>query len=1164
MLKKDSSILTKRCCAVVILLFLLMTSAVAMPSQARGAAPNEGIEMQSYRGFSDVDPDTWYVTSGVFDYAVDNELLLGYDNGLFGPQDDISRGQLAVILHRIAGEPIRESARFDDVDYSLYYGNAILWARSTGVINGYPNRNAFDPDRSVTREEFATMLANFAREIADIDISSDCKGFDTIDGCEQVSSWARTAMGWTVDNGIITGVERDDGTAFLDPQGTALRCQAAKMITVFHRDVVNIGAEDVPEENPNPDGDDDAYPVPSPDDDPEPDPGNVPSDPDDPEGAPDEWGNVIDFKDDAEIVPGDQYSAQNDKEALVDSDAVGDVESGDIVVFEPSDDLPHGAAIKVQNVSEEDGLLRISGVTPALEEVYDELKIEGEAVAVESFILGEGIELIDQGETIETLAQGEGSTDLFNDTFKIGKYGTLNLDLSIHYMIDFAAFEGLKEADLNISSTADFDLHAEGEIEPVRLELGRAIFSTPIPSVSIEGTIYLVVSASGKLDVEMDAYAKAGVGYDGSNWSTYYDDDFSYFSQLSGEARAGIQPEAMIRVLSIDVVDANVEVGGIIEGIRTNNDGFTCYDLNAYVYLQLAIGENDSWVADHFDGLTWVLLDKDNGAVYKMHIEDGKVVEECTHGGGGSTGVEPGKPEPPEITPESDFYYEYDDLGDLHITGYVGSYDSVVVPETIDGSPVVYIDGFYIEGETPTIANVDLTHAKQLISAELGNLNGEMPIATTLVTFDASNLPKLYWLNCYNSNIFELDVTNCPSLEYLGCDSNQLGSLNLEGTCGLVQLTCSENNLTQLDVSKCTNLQNLYCERNGLVAIDLSTLENLTNFGCSENNLTTLDVSPCKKLQSLNCDENELTRVVTTGLSNLKNINVGYNDIKSLDLADSMDLEEITCQSNENLEKLDLANHDKLTYVQANGCGLKELNLTGCGSLRVLYCEYNQLTKLDLNNKPLLETAYFGDNQISGEMDFRNNKNLVDVRCELNRAMSFYISGCENLEWLSGEVSYDDPSFGVTVKDFDINNHPKLEHLSINAASIQGEELSIVNSNLSSIYLEGVSNVKKITIRDCAQLIGVTLNCGNIVELSVSGCPILWKINCDGNLISTLSLSQLPALTSLSCESNNLSSLDLESIPLLENLKCKDNAFTDEAKEMIAAWGEVNGHSLEM
>lgn len=187
----------------------------------------------------DVDKNDWYVTSGVFTYAITHKLMTVYSNSnAFGPYDNISRGQVATILWRMAGQPIVNAPHFEDVDYSQYYGSAISWARSTGVINGYKSNSGsgeythFGPDDSVTREQLAVMLANYASKVGGVNTASDMSLLDSMPDAFAVSTWARPSLGWAMDAGLISGV-KTSGTALVDPQGNAWRCAMAKMVTVL-------------------------------------------------------------------------------------------------------------------------------------------------------------------------------------------------------------------------------------------------------------------------------------------------------------------------------------------------------------------------------------------------------------------------------------------------------------------------------------------------------------------------------------------------------------------------------------------------------------------------------------------------------------------------------------------------------------------------------------------------------------------------------------------------------------------------------------------------------------------------------------------------------------------------------------------------------------------
>lgn len=190
--------------------------------------------------FYDVNVNDWYLRDPtLFLYTLNNGLMNGYGNGKFGPYDSITRGQVAAILHTIAGRPAASSPDFADVNYGLYYGPAIRWARSTGVISGYGDTNKFGPDDPVTREQLAAMLSNFAKKIAHLDVSSSMSKASGYSDWGQVSGWAREAMAWAVDKGMISG-NTDANGRWLTPGNGAWRASMATMVAKFHRDILGL------------------------------------------------------------------------------------------------------------------------------------------------------------------------------------------------------------------------------------------------------------------------------------------------------------------------------------------------------------------------------------------------------------------------------------------------------------------------------------------------------------------------------------------------------------------------------------------------------------------------------------------------------------------------------------------------------------------------------------------------------------------------------------------------------------------------------------------------------------------------------------------------------------------------------------------------------------
>ena len=193
--------------------------------------------------FQDVDPNDWYIANDYganFIYTLNAGLMSGYsDRPAFGPYDSVTRGQVATILWRMAGEPDRSAPAFDDVDYGRYYGRAIAWARATGVVSGYTGSNDFGPEAPVSREQLCVMLSNYASKIVGMDTSSAMAKASAMPDWARVSAWAREAVGWALDEGIMSGVQVSGSRRELQPQGSAVRCQMATMVAVFHRDVLS-------------------------------------------------------------------------------------------------------------------------------------------------------------------------------------------------------------------------------------------------------------------------------------------------------------------------------------------------------------------------------------------------------------------------------------------------------------------------------------------------------------------------------------------------------------------------------------------------------------------------------------------------------------------------------------------------------------------------------------------------------------------------------------------------------------------------------------------------------------------------------------------------------------------------------------------------------------
>ena len=177
------------------------------------------------RAFPDLDPAQWYHLST--DYAITNHLFIGFEDGTFRPNGQMSRAMFAMVLWRVAGSPASSAALpFADVAADAWYADAVRWAYAVGVINGV-STTAFDPESPVTREQMVTMIVRYAEKIGAVTgARDDLSQFS--DGM-QVSSYALTAVRWAVAVGLLRGM----GNGRLEPQGTATRAEVATLLMRF-------------------------------------------------------------------------------------------------------------------------------------------------------------------------------------------------------------------------------------------------------------------------------------------------------------------------------------------------------------------------------------------------------------------------------------------------------------------------------------------------------------------------------------------------------------------------------------------------------------------------------------------------------------------------------------------------------------------------------------------------------------------------------------------------------------------------------------------------------------------------------------------------------------------------------------------------------------------
>ena len=151
----------------------------------------------------------------------------------FGPTDTLARGQFAVMLYRFEDEPetVFDKNAFPDVHAGDFFDVAATWASQNKIITGY-NDGRFGPTDNITREQLATILYRYAKYKGfDTSAKGDMTQFTDAD---KISDYAKEAIEWANGAGIITGKEnKADDTRYIDPNGSAVRAECAAMFMRF-------------------------------------------------------------------------------------------------------------------------------------------------------------------------------------------------------------------------------------------------------------------------------------------------------------------------------------------------------------------------------------------------------------------------------------------------------------------------------------------------------------------------------------------------------------------------------------------------------------------------------------------------------------------------------------------------------------------------------------------------------------------------------------------------------------------------------------------------------------------------------------------------------------------------------------------------------------------
>lgn len=152
--------------------------------------------------FRDVKQTDWFYES--VRYAYENNLMNGTTEKTFSPNGTMTRGMIVTVLHRLDGETEAFIGKeFYDVPGEQWYSDAVFWASAFDIVNGYSD-GGFGPDDAITREQLAAILFRYADYLnCDTSVRASLAGYK--DG-NAISSYAYNAMSWANAVGLINGV----------------------------------------------------------------------------------------------------------------------------------------------------------------------------------------------------------------------------------------------------------------------------------------------------------------------------------------------------------------------------------------------------------------------------------------------------------------------------------------------------------------------------------------------------------------------------------------------------------------------------------------------------------------------------------------------------------------------------------------------------------------------------------------------------------------------------------------------------------------------------------------------------------------------------------------------------------------------------------------------
>lgn len=255
------------------------------------------------------------------------------------------------------------------------------------------------------------------------------------------------------------------------------------------------------------------------------------------------------------------------------------------------------------------------------------------------------------------------------------------------------------------------------------------------------------------------------------------------------------------------------------------------------------------------------------------------------------------------------------------------------------------------------------------------------------------------------------------------------GDVKVYGSRTLIRfIYCPIAGLTNINVSNCENLEVLNCQGNGLSVLDLSKNSKLYYLDCGHNQLSELDVTNNPALYYIDCQDNKLSSLDITKNEGLIWLYAQNNiELGNIDFSKNKELREIVVYMAEKMTSIDVTNSPYLLHLDAEGTGLREIDVSKNLELSILSVGYSNVNSLDISKNTKLRELYISHKDTDPykfkSIDVSNNPELIYLFAMGNELTSLDISKNNKLLSMYLTDNY--------IKELDVSNCKDLQELII-------------------------------------------------------------------------------------------------------------------------------------